>query len=174
MIQAVAPQTIAIEKLARMVSGSSTLQERAGMDETDIMERIYLPARMLDPWEGELPEFPCCNIEIPEGSGAITFQPVAGGARDQFSIAGSLMLGIWDKDRYPSDYKSSYIDFGNFEGLVITDALQLSSHDNNLVITSVEQVYAPESLDDKTPPNMRFYLSCYLVAWRGVLTWQKA
>lgn len=161
-------QSQAIDLLASMVAGSSTLQERAGMDETEVRERIYLPGKTFDPMEGESPVFPTVAILLPP-EGTCSYTKYAEGDRDQFTIQGTCILEVWDSHRHADDWAGGYMDFLEFSGLVLEETMTLSSFDNNLTIESAEPLIGPLMLDSSVPQGRLFYLQSHAINWSGLL-----
>lgn len=120
--------------LVRLLSASSTFQERRGVSSSAEAEQyIYWP------WlQSELVEesWPCAIIE----EGADVQNMVAGGAVNQFLPFGSLILTLTDKDRYPDQHHDSWMDFRNFCDAVILDLLEKAGSDDYLDVTRTECV----------------------------------
>lgn len=159
-------QARAIDKLVRMLCGSSTFQERAGRTEVELeLAHVFTPAIQIDPDEGDVPPWPCVTMELPPGSE--TWTRIARGGKDQLRPNGTVAIAIWDKERYPGDQEQSWIDFVDFAGTVILDLKDLAGYDDNVSIESIEQIDAPVMIDDCQSAGNRFYIAQYLINYDG-------
>ena len=161
-------QSDAITKLVAMVANSSTLQNRTGFDETEVLERIHTAGQVFDPWLAESPVFPSVSIWVPEG-GFPAYTSQAEGSAHQYSTLGVLRCVVFDNERYPGDPNRGYEDAAEFLAAVFEDILDLSNVDDNLVIIGADSAppFEPALLRDDIPDGQRYQALGYDLQWMG-------
>lgn len=161
-LEATGARTNAILLLHQMVAASSTLRNKA-----KVQEEAAAAARVRLPWqEAEEAKFPCAVIMQTEGG--LTWYLWSGGARNYLRPRGSLKLKLIDRIRFPDDQDASEIDFGNFCDGVIADVAALAGHDGWLSIQEIRETLPPSSThpSERTPGGPPpFFHAIYEVDW---------
>jgi hypothetical protein len=161
---AVEPQTAegcALVQLVRLISGSTRLIERLGVEtQAEAEERIHWPG-IDDPDETQRPFIVVAEGEYME-------QKVAGGAQNRLMPVGTLQLLIADNAQHLPDQKSSLIEFTNFAGGIVRDVADCAGDGTNSII-SIERV-GTHILSDKTedPGRKPYWWGEYLVRWNPI------
>jgi hypothetical protein len=167
MITATGPQSVAIQRLAEMVSASSAFQNRRGKyTQAEASQHVHFPY-VDDPFQVKRP-----YVVITVGE--LNWQKRASGAQNFLMPMGSLGLWIADDDEYgEEDRKSGLIDFVNFVDGVLSDVVLIAGRDDLLAITEIQQVEPPAVSDPRSVSGSGmaqkpFWMTRYNVEWDSV------
>lgn len=162
-IQATGPRAIAIEKLAKMVSQSSTFQERLQVEsEDEALKSVYWPYLQ----HVSSAKRPFAVVK----TGPLRSRR---GSTDRSAFSGSLMLILSDivQSNDPGDAE---IVFTNWADGIIDDLVNtLSGRDDNLIIQATDEEMTPSLSDprkstDKVQSNP-YYMSATRIDWAPYL-----
>jgi hypothetical protein len=159
------PIGVAIQKLAELVSESTTFQTRCGVSTAAAALAFIHYPHLLDPNECERPFV----VIKPPKSGAHDMYRTTGGGMNGLLNRGTLELYIGDEIDDFDDEKDPEIDFGNFEGAIITHLRSQAAVDDNLAISGMRCTMPRSRSSDLDVSGSKvqkpFYMSVWLIDW---------
>jgi hypothetical protein len=159
---ATGPNGVAMQKLAELLSESTTWQTRCGVSTAALaLKHIHYP-HFKDKDESERP----VAIISRSPDGGFQADRTAGGGKNYFLLNGSLMLMIVDELDAFDDEKDPDVDFHNFTESVLDHLLEQAAVDDNLAISAIAATIPPARTDDTEVADGHATQATYLAEWR--------
>lgn len=163
------PLMTPLSKLAELVAASPTFRVRCGLESNDqyasakllegaygTQKRIFYPAADTEQWD----IFP--GIVLAQGD-KWTWEV----AKYSQRASGTLLMMIFDEDRYPGNLEATYRDFLSFAGNLCADLARLFSSDDDLAGNAITQVTAPHlpPVEEEASRGKGYWQAAYNIGW---------